>query len=341
MPTAIPAFIADHRRALTVAAVGAGVLGAAALAVQVMARRAEARHRPSGRFVSVGTRKLHVVERGQGSPVILLHGNGATVDELAASGLLDRLSQDYRVIVPDRPGFGWSDRAERGWTPEKEAGVILDLIGALNLERPVIVAHSWATLVALSAALEKPDAVSGLVLVGGYYYPSLRGDVLLQSVVAAPVLGDLLRHTVWPLIARVSAPAAFKRVFWPRRPTRRFLAEYPVGMAARPSQLRSVADDTVELPRAAARLQRRYRELLLPVDIVAGEGDSMVKTASQSRRLERELRSSFFDQVPGAGHMVHHHHPELVAQRVGHVFGRALKPLAKEQLPEGRRSAVR
>lgn len=308
------------------------MLGAAALAVHVMARRAEARQRPSGRFVSVGNRKLHIVEHGEGRPVLLLHGNGATVEEIGASGLVERLSKDYRVVVPDRPGFGWSKRDERGWTPEREAGVILDLMRTLNLERPVIVAHSWATLVALSAALEEPDAVSGLVLVGGYYYPTVRGDALLQSVIAAPVIGDLLRHTVWPLIARVSAPASFKRVFSPRRPTQRFLAEYPIGMAARPSQLRSLADDTVELPRAAARLQGRYRELLLPVDFIAGEGDRIVQTATQSRRLQRELHNSFFDEVPGAGHMVHHHHPELVAQRVGHVFERALEPLSAHRL---------
>lgn len=83
----------------------------------------------------------------------------------------------------------------------------------------------------------------------------------------------------------------------------------------------------------------RYRELLLPVDVIAGEGDKIVNTASQSRRLQRELHNSFLDEVPGAGHMVHHHHPELVAQRVGHVFERALKSLAKERLREERSAA--
>lgn len=322
----------NHRKGLTAAAVGVGVLGAAAIAVHLMARRAEARARPAGRFVSAGGRKIHYMERGQGRPVLLLHGNGAMMEELQASGLLDGLSKKHRVLIPDRPGFGWSARNDRGWTAEKEAAVILAFIRELKLDHPVIVAHSWSTLVALAVALENPDAISGLVLMGGYYYPTIRGDALVQSVVASPIIGDILRHTVWPLIARASAPLALKRVFSPKAPSKRFLAEYPLDLAMRPSQLTAVADDTVELPRSAARLSNHYRELLLPIDLIAGSGDKIVSTANQSRRLHLALHNSFFDEVPGAGHMVHHAHPDLVAQRVDHVFDKALKPVSAQAL---------
>jgi hypothetical protein len=58
----------NHRKGLTAAAVGVGVgvLGAAAMAVHLMARRAETRARPAGRFVSAGGRKIHYMERGKG-----------------------------------------------------------------------------------------------------------------------------------------------------------------------------------------------------------------------------------------------------------------------------------
>jgi pimeloyl-ACP methyl ester carboxylesterase len=310
------------------ALVGAAGLAASAVLVHYLARRAEARHRPIGRFTTIGKTDIHYVDRGSGPPVVLLHGNGGMVDELEASGLIGQLAESHRVIALDRPGFGLSTRPGRDWGPEQEAQLLLVLMHQLGLERPVIVAHSWATLVALSLALEEPDAVSGLVLIGGYYYPTTRIDVVMQGVVATPVVGDLFRHTVWPLIGRIKAPLAFRKIFWPMQPTAAFLERYSVPMATRPSQLCAVADDTSSMPAAAARLSKRYGELLMPVDLIVGTNDAMVTPSHHSRRLNRELHNSFLDQVPGAGHMVHHAHPKLVERRVAHVFERALEPVA-------------
>ncbi|AHB47704.1 alpha/beta hydrolase [Hyphomicrobium nitrativorans NL23] len=312
-------------RAAALAATG---LAASALLVNHLARRAEKAHRPIGQFASVGKMRVHYVDRGSGPPVLVLHGNGGVLEELTSSGLIDHLARTHRVIALDRPGFGLSPRPDRGWSPEREARLLLALMHQLGLDRPVIVAHSWATLVALNLALEEPDAVSGLVLVAGYYYPTTRGDVAMQRLVAMPVVGDVLRNTIWPLWARVAAPLAFKRVFSPLAPTKAFLSSYPVAMAVRPSQLRAVADDTVDMPNAAARLTARYGELQIPVDLIAGADDRMVSTADHSRRLHRELHNSFVDEVPGVGHMVHHAHPKLIERRVAHVFQRALKPVS-------------
>ena len=56
----------------------------------------------------------------------------------------------------------------------------------LGIERPVVVGHSWGTLVALAWALRRPDEVRGLLLLSGYYYPSLRADVVLFAPPAIP-----------------------------------------------------------------------------------------------------------------------------------------------------------
>jgi pimeloyl-ACP methyl ester carboxylesterase len=315
------------------ALLGVAGLAASAVVVQYLARRAESRHRPIGRFTSIGKTTIHYVDRGSGPPVVLLHGNGGMVDEMQASGLINKLAESHRVIALDRPGFGLSTRPDRDWGPEREAQLLLSLMHQLRLERPVIVAHSWSTLVALSLALEEPDAVSGLVLIGGYYYPTTRTDVVMQGIVATPVIGDLLRHTLWPLISRATAPVGFKKVFWPSRPTDAFLDQYSVPMATRPSQLCAVADDTSLMPAAAARLSKRYGELLMPVDLIVGMDDQMVTPSHHSRRLNRELHNSFIDEVPGSGHMVHHAHPSLIERRVAHVFERALQPVSSGAVP--------
>jgi pimeloyl-ACP methyl ester carboxylesterase len=76
----------------------------------------------------------------------------------------------------------------------------------LGIERPIVVGHSLGTMVALALALDHPDQVSGLVLASGYYYPTARADVLFAAPPAIPLLGDLLCHTVTPLIGETAAP---------------------------------------------------------------------------------------------------------------------------------------
>ena len=155
-----------------------GLLASAAL-VQVLARRAEKDHRPLGKILRVRGRSVHVVERGTGPCVVLLHGNGSMVEDFASTGLIDRLAENHRVLAFDRPGFGESDRDGGTWTPEREADLLAEVMQTLGVQTSVVVGHSSGTLVALSLALQDPASVTGLVLLSGYYYPTTRLDVAI------------------------------------------------------------------------------------------------------------------------------------------------------------------
>jgi pimeloyl-ACP methyl ester carboxylesterase len=67
--------------------------------------------------------------------------------------------------------------------------------------------------------------------------------------------------------------------------------------------------------------------------LVAGASDQISAPVHQSRRLYDELHNSTIDEVPDAGQMVHHAHPELLARRVAQVFERAIRPLAATSEP--------
>jgi hypothetical protein len=85
-------------------------LVASAILNRVLAKMAERRNPPIGRFIVVDGVRLHYVERGKGEPLVLLHGNGSMIQDFDSSGLLDAAAKTYRVIAFDRPGFGYSDR---------------------------------------------------------------------------------------------------------------------------------------------------------------------------------------------------------------------------------------
>ena len=86
---------------------------------------------------------VHVVERGTGPCVILLHGNGSMVEDFASTGLIDRLAENHRVLAFDRPGFGESDRDGRTCTPEREADLLAEVMQTLGVQTSVLVGHSW------------------------------------------------------------------------------------------------------------------------------------------------------------------------------------------------------
>src|SRR3954447_25214864 len=84
-------------------------LGALALANHLIARRTERRHPPEGSFLAVDGVQLHYTDRGEGSPVVLIHGNAVDGTDWDTSGVAELLVQKHRVITFDRPGFGHSE----------------------------------------------------------------------------------------------------------------------------------------------------------------------------------------------------------------------------------------
>jgi pimeloyl-ACP methyl ester carboxylesterase len=298
----------------------AGVaLAGAALIAHRHAREAERRYPPLGRFVAPGGTRLHYVEHGRGQPVVFLHGNGAMVEDMLISGVIDRAAQRFRAIAFDRPGFGHSDRPRgRNWTAVAQASVLAEAFRLLGIERPIVVGHSWGTLVALALALDHPRHVAGLVLASGYYYPTPRKDVALFSVPAIPVVGDLLRHTVAPLIGEAMAPRLIERMFSPQWVSPRFAEQFPVALTVRPSQIRAFAEDTAHMIAAAEMLSSRYGSLFPPAAILAGDADEIV-SYRQAQRLHGEVAGSRLEILRGGSHMIHHVAPERIVQAIDAV----------------------
>jgi pimeloyl-ACP methyl ester carboxylesterase len=307
-------------------AVAAAGLAVSAIYVGEETRRAEREYPPTGKFLSVTGVRLHFIDTGGSDPVlVLVHGNGAMIADMEISGLVNEAAKRYRVIAFDRPGYGYSERPrDRSWGPEEQAALFSEAFARLGLVRPLVFGHSWGTQVAAALALNHPDSVGGLVLASGYYFPTPRADGLMSAPTSAPVLGDLLRHTISPLIARLMAPSMFRKMFAPMPVTPRFSAEFPVGLTLRPSQLRASSDETVLMVPSAAKLEGRYREISLPVSIIAGADDRIVDTEHQSVRLHDVIGGSELRVLPGLGHMVHHFVPDQVVRAVDAVAVRAM-----------------
>jgi pimeloyl-ACP methyl ester carboxylesterase len=295
------------RRATSMSAVAsAAIVSLVAMAAvnRHLARKAEERNPPTGRFIDVDGVRLHFVERGAGDPIVLLHGNGSMVQDFDCSGLIDLAARDYRVIAFDRPGFGHSERPRsRVWTPDAQAKLLKSALDKIGVSSAIVLGHSWGASVAVAMGLEYPALVRGLVLASGYYYPTPRADALASIATSLPLIGDILSHTLSPLLSRLTWPLMMAKIFGPQRVPSKF-SGFPREMAFRPSQLRAAAAESTLMIPDAMMSRGRYDQLKMPVTIVAGEQDRLIDTEAQSARLHSEISRSTFHRVAGNGHMI-------------------------------------
>ena len=244
-------------RISTIAMTTAGALAAGAIATRVQTREIARTHPARGRIVSTSSGRLHVLDAGEGPPLLLIHGNAVTSEDWVASGLFDTLAQTHRVIAPDRPGYGHSERARgRSWTPRKQAAAIAEMLGVLRVDPVVVVAHSLGTQIALRLALDNPGRVAGLVLISGYYTATPRLDSVMAGLSAAPLVGDLMRHTVSGPAGRITAPMIAAAMFAPK-PVPDGYVKAVIEPSLAPLQMRACSADGFYMLGEAGRLQKR------------------------------------------------------------------------------------
>ncbi|WP_376088983.1 alpha/beta fold hydrolase [Roseomonas sp. CCTCC AB2023176] len=303
----------------------AAALGAMAVWNILRARAAERRHPPSGRFVEAGGVRFHVVDKaphdgGSRAPVLMLHGNGSMTTDFSVSGLATMLAAHRRVVLLDMPGFGHSSRP---WPnlmgSEAQAHAIAEVIGALRLDRPIVVGHSFGAIVAAALGVHHPDLVRGLVLVSGYYVPTARPDNVPFMVSGIPILGDLLRYTVQPFLSDLTIPLLKRRIFQPQPVPPGFDAAVPDALLRRPKVIRAGGANAMTMTPDTMSLRPRYAELRLPVAILAGSEDRIVDPDTHARALHAVVPDSTLRILQGLGHMLHQFAPDAVLAAVEEV----------------------
>lgn len=290
----------------TILSVVAGVLLLLVIGNIAFSFIAERRNPPIGSFIECEGLRLHYLDRGDPAApcVVLFHGNGSMIQDLLICGLVDRLASRYRVLCFDRPGFGYSQRPRaRIWTATSQAGLFVKALNQLGVHDPVVLGHSWGALVAAAIGLQNDYPIRGLVLASGYYFPTWRWDFWMMSGPAVPVLGDLVRYTIAPIISWAVLPALLRKLFAPRSVPEDFKAHFPASLTLRPKQLRAAAEESALLIPEATRLQPRYSSVRCPVHIFHGTADQLIEP-EQSRRLHEVLSRSDLHLVNDAGHMV-------------------------------------
>lgn len=259
---------------------------------------------------------------GIGTPVLLIHGIGSSMDTWA--DIPDRLSaQGIHVVAVDLPGHGESSKGPGDYSLGSLASTLRDLLDHLGIDRVHLIGHSLGGGVSMQFAYQFPDRVESMLLessggLGEEAFTGLRAAALPGSEVAikwainqrtltaASWLGEKLGRV--GITPHALSPRALETVSWLGEQDRR---------AAFLATLRSVVSPTGQRVSALDKLHLMQH---YPILIVWGDKDPMIPMA-HGQRAHTLLEGSRFVVFPGAGHEPHLHDPDrfvaLVADHVG------------------------
>jgi pimeloyl-ACP methyl ester carboxylesterase len=243
------------------------------------------------RDVNIRGVRVRFLEAGAGPPIVLVHGFLAS--HAAWDGAIGALTSRFRVIAPDLPGFGDSEKpppSRYAYGVSAFAETLVDLIAAEGVTRVAIVGQRLGATVALRTAIAYPDLVERLVLVSPELYPRPPSPWIRTATL--PVMGGIV-------FKQLAGRRLFLRYFDPWTPPSLPLSgrmldwidsfEAPAAREAAHAAICSMSENRGLL----ARLSRAT----LPVLVCAGGRDDKVRLG-EARRLARELpaaRLELFD----------------------------------------------
>ncbi len=265
-------------------------------------------HRSAGSIIESAPHRWHVQVMGQGPDLLLLHGAGASAHSF--QGLMPLLAQDYRVIVPDLPGHGWTRMGRRGRSGLDAMAQDLALLCERQGWHPAgIIGHSAGAAIALRMAQDRPVPVIGINAalgafdgVAGWLFP-----ILAKSLTYAPFLPQIFAR-LSGTTARVSSLLASTGS--PLDPAG---VEMYRTLVARPDHvtgaLNMMADWRLD------GLLAGLGTIPSPVLLITSDLDRAVPPAV-SQGAAAHMPGASLHNIAGYGHLVHEEAPELVAELV-------------------------
>ena len=120
---------------------------------------------PPGRLLNVGGPRMHLMESGVGTPVVVLE-SGIAASCLNWTNIHSEIARFTRVCSYDRASLGWSDPAGAPRVTSNLVDELHELLNVANISGPYVLAgHSYGGMLVRAYAAKFPDEVAGLVLV--------------------------------------------------------------------------------------------------------------------------------------------------------------------------------
>jgi pimeloyl-ACP methyl ester carboxylesterase len=258
-------------------------------------------------YVDVGGAKLHYEECGSGPAVVLLHDG--LLPSVSWDEVWQPLAAKYHVVRYDRRGYGRSDLATTPFSPVRD---LAELLRHLKVKHAIVVGNSSGGALALDFAIEHPEMVDGLFLVG----PVLHGlDFSSEFRERANRNNEPMEHDDVRAMARNWSQDKFL-VAGANEKARRKIYEELVANAEKLKKYDGALEEKLSTPAS-----KRLGEIKMPTLILVGEGD-IGDVQLHTRAISGGISGSERIVVKGAGHLIQLEKPGEVVSRLENFAAR-------------------
>ena len=248
--------------------------------------------------IEVNGQKARVLDEGEGSPVVVLHGWGGRIESMTP--VLRCLGAHHRVVAVDLPGFGDSPLPREAWGTPEYATFIRDVLVDRGVQRGHFLGHSFGAKVSFYLATVQPDLVDKLVLIGS---PGLR------TPPSAAARMKRVASRAGRLAGKLGPPgAAVQRAVYKKVAS----SDYQEAGELRPILVKVVNEDFRDV------LPRVKSSTLL----VWGSDDDAAPLA-HGQEMEKLIPDAGLVVFEGAGHFAYLDEPDRFCRIVKHFFGDA------------------
>lgn len=272
--------------------------------------RAAVPHAAASRFAEVeGVGRVHYQERGTGRALVLIHGNNSSTYSWAE--VFDELAKEFRVVALDLKGFGFTAKPEGDYRVETQAALVVRLMDHLKIERAALCGSSMGGAVALAAAINYPERVDALVLVGSSAFEATRGGSLAPAYVRWPYVGGAV--TALALTSDSPVREGLRKSFHDQaKVTDERVAAYYRPLGTRGGQR---AARLVREQRDYSRVEGALDKIRRPTLLIWGAQDRL-NLLEDGRRLHSSITGSQLVVFDNCGHLPQEEMPERFVREV-------------------------
>lgn len=247
-------------------------------------------------------------------PLIFIHGYGGCGYE--TRWIAPALSRRFRLIAPDLPGMGFSDRPERFDSIEIFVRTVEALMGHLRLPRVTLVGHSLGGAVAAAFAEQHPGRLDDLILIAPYGLEGEQGGILRYLGGITPLVSLAFSVVNRRLYRTLLELSVFHDAASIPDDLETYLAESLLS-ADGGKTLAAITTGLMNSTEIEEILPRLERFVLL----IWGEDDRVLQYG-WAERFQNLLPLSKLVPIPACGHMPHVEHPNLTAEAILEFCGR-------------------